>query len=38
MWLAEIKDQIRDKMPKMIIANKMDLVESGQRERVVSEK
>jgi len=29
MWLHEIKDQIKDRMPKMIIANKQDLVESG---------
>jgi len=29
MWLHEIKDQIKDKMPKLIIANKQDLVESG---------
>ena len=38
MWLHEIKDQIKDKMPKMIIANKQDLVESGEKVRGVSEK
>lgn len=36
MWLNEIKDDIKDKMPKIIIANKLDLVESGQKPRVVS--
>lgn len=29
MWMHEIKDQIKDRTPKMIIANKQDLVESG---------
>jgi small GTP-binding protein len=31
LWLQEIKNEIRSKMPKIIIANKFDLVESGQR-------
>ena len=39
MWLSEIKNEIKtSKIPKIIIANKYDLVESGQRERAVSEK
>lgn len=38
MWLAQIKQQIKDKMPKIIIANKLDLVDSGQKARAVSEK
>lgn len=38
MWLKQIKQEIQDKMPKIIIANKFDLVESGQKARAVSEK
>lgn len=39
VWLSEIKNEIKtSKIPKIIIANKYDLVESGQRERAVSEK
>lgn len=38
MWLRHIKQEIQDKMPKIIIANKLDLVESGQKPRAVSEK
>lgn len=38
VWLNEIKKEIKDKLPKMIIANKIDLVESGQKKRAVSEK
>ena len=38
LWLSEIKSEIRTKMPKIIVANKSDLVESGQRERAVTEK
>ena len=26
MWLDQIKDEIKDKLPKLIIANKVDLV------------
>jgi len=36
VWLNEIKKEIKDKLPKMIIANKIDLVESGQKKRAVS--
>jgi|JI10StandDraft_1071094.scaffolds.fasta_scaffold2452040_1 GTPase SAR1 family protein len=36
MWLKQIKQEIQDKMPKIIIANKLDLVESGQKARAVS--
>lgn len=35
MWLKQIKDEIKDKMPKIIIANKIDLVESGQKARAI---
>ena len=39
LWLREVKAEIRSsKMPKIIIANKTDLVETGQKERAVSEK
>lgn len=39
MWLKEIKNEIKtSKIPKIIIANKYDLVESGQKERAVTEK
>lgn len=39
MWLKEVKTEIKSsKIPKIIIANKYDLVESGQKERAVSEK
>ena len=31
MWLKQIKQEIQDKMPKIIIANKLDLVESPKR-------
>jgi GTPase SAR1 family protein len=39
MWLREIRDEVKNsKLPKIIIANKYDLVESGQKTRAVSEK
>lgn len=38
LWLNEIKNEIKTHMPKIIIANKCDLVESGQKARAVSEK
>lgn len=32
MWLKEIKEEVKNsKLPKIIIANKYDLVESGQK-------
>jgi GTPase SAR1 family protein len=37
-WLSEIKKEIKDKLPKIIIANKIDLVESGLKKRAVTEK
>ena len=39
LWLRGVKAEIRTtKMPKIIIANKLDLVETGQKERAVAEK
>ena len=37
-WLKEIEKRSSQKMCKIIIGNKLDLVESGEKERKVSEK
>ena len=37
MWLKQIKEEIKDRMPKIILANKCDLVDSGQKPRAVSQ-
>lgn len=38
VWLREIDKKSTPRMQKLIIGNKMDLVESGEKERQVSEK